>query len=723
MLKKIFKTENNDESNVSQEEIVIGDKINYYKIRNNYFTIFRLKTLTGFSNLREEEQEGVLLNFEMLIKRLSKNTKFIVSTSEPDVKKILKVYENKKNAIVLEERDMFEKILQNIKKEEYFVVVDGKSKEEVFDRVRNFTFLNFFELEIPSDMEFEQLVNKFGKNEKIIKEYKDYYVNDKGEYVSFLNLVKLLEEQKPFYFRGLINSLKNLESETNVQIKLQKMAREEAIKILEKSKRELKGRHKFDKSEKGQMNQSIVFYQIDQLLQEVIAISDTTLLRFDLRIKFCSSSLEKLKEDMSSVISSVKSEMKLATFKYEMNDEVVKWNIFNNSLKAKNEISISNFKYSFWFDYFELIKENGYLKNINNNEIISIDYFYKDEKNRSGNGYIFGTTGSGKSTEVKRMIKDYISSERKIFSIDQDKEYNKLCEYFEGEIVKFGTKDSSKYINPLFYKGDIEEIGNHIKFVSLFLKTLYKEKFTGNMELELEKVLYQIYKKLENKNFEITFKYLYKYLKDNEMKEQGIPEYEDLIKLLDNLIIMYPMFCKKNTLNDNSNYINFDISETKDNVELNTAILFLIVNKINQTLYANQSLQDSEKTPIMVIIDEAHRMFSSIEARKFIIRTTKEIRKYEGIIWMASQSLRDCYDETSSADLKSLFELLNYKIVLKQSSSMSSLMENTLGMTPSQIFRVVNAEAGEGVIYTGEGIFSFSSTILPKWLNIFNGGK
>lgn len=817
---KVFNKKGDKMSQPKEKEgIVIGDKINFYKKSGLYHTVIQLLPNKGFSNLREDEQFQILLEFEELLKKLGDNTTFLVDTEKPNKEIILETYKDSDNELVLKEKKMFEDILDKITKEEYFVFISDKTEHEVYSHVLQFGYFNFFDIYVPNDQEFEILSDRYFKKDKIKEEEKEYYINEQGEYVSFLNLVSLVEDQKPFYFRGVINSIKDFTSDVKVKVQVKKMRREEAIRKLEKSKRELTGRHKFDKSEKGKMNQAIVYYQIESLLEEVMSNQDTTLLNYDLKIKFTSNSLEKLEEEKKLLKNAVKGEMKLASYNYEQEDEVRAWNMLSTNLKSKNEISISNFAYCFFFDYFEMIKPEGYIKNITQNEIISIDYFKKDSRNLSGNGYIFGTMGSGKSTEIKRMIKDYVEKDIQIYSIDQDKEYNKLCEYENGVIVQFGRvytgdelkklttlnqikefkKDIEKkerqnvaheifeevekldeegrvldvdlksylndilyilekenvykeeeikevlkkvkeskntYINPL-NKGK-SEMSNHIKFVSLFLRNLYLDKYTSELELQLEEVLNTLYQSFKDKEF--TFNEVLNYLKHSfivKNKEETEEEfkvrkqkdikaknlkYGNLIILLENLQNMYPVFCQKTNLEVTERFVNFDISETKNQEELNTSILFLIFKTISDKIYENAGKNPEDMLKTVLFMDEAHRMLKDPRTLSYILTMIREYRKYEALLWLASQSLRDIYDNTSETNLKTLFELINYKIILRQSPNVKDLMEEKLELTPTQVDRVISAGKGEGIISMGEGNFSFTSIILPEYLEIFSGG-
>jgi len=68
---------------------------------------------------------------------------------------------------------------------------------------------------------------------------------------------------------------------------------------------------------------------------------------------------------------------------------------------------------------------------------------------KNGNGFVLGTTGSGKSLYSKLEITEvFLQLEDEIIIIDPQNEYKGVTEYLGGQYVEFGS-GAGNYINPL----------------------------------------------------------------------------------------------------------------------------------------------------------------------------------------------------------------------------------------------------------------------------------
>ena len=95
--------------------------------------------------------------------------------------------------------------------------------------------------------------------------------------------------------------------------------------------------------------------------------------------------------------------------------------------------------------------------NIYNHSIILMDRFNK-EKYKNANMCIFGTSGAGKSFFVKLLIMRYRMLQMEQYIIDPEREYDKVCNYLEGTLIKIGPT-SSTYINVLDIREESIEEG------------------------------------------------------------------------------------------------------------------------------------------------------------------------------------------------------------------------------------------------------------------------
>ena len=135
----------------------------------------------------------------------------------------------------------------------------------------------------------------------------------------------------------------------------------------------------------------------------------------------------------------------------------------------------------------------------------------------------------------------------------------------------------------------------------------------------------------------------------------------------------------------NTPFINIDISDIPNSDKLlgqQVAMNFLVENFIKKN---SEDVAHAQK--IVMIVDEAHRMFPNPLTRKFISDQVRTARKNNAGVWICTQNHRDfaAYEETQSI-LKNVSSLF----MLKQDASDAQyLRENTI-LTPSAVSRVLS---------------------------------
>ena len=72
----------------------------------------------------------------------------------------------------------------------------------------------------------------------------------------------------------------------------------------------------------------------------------------------------------------------------------------------------------------------GFSKTSNRN--IIFDPRVRTRQRKNGNIYVLGTSGGGKSTTSKKLIKNMVLNGDKIFALDPEREYDMLCENLGG---------------------------------------------------------------------------------------------------------------------------------------------------------------------------------------------------------------------------------------------------------------------------------------------------
>ena len=106
----------------------------------------------------------------------------------------------------------------------------------------------------------------------------------------------------------------------------------------------------------------------------------------------------------------------------------------------------------------------------------------------------------------------------------------------------------------------------------------------------------------------------------------------------------------------------------------------------------------------------------------------RQARKNSAALWFASQSVNDFYPEGNSelaGTLKSMFELVPYKILLQMdSSAKDKLIKLFSEFQEDEIAQTFSFAKGQMMIYVaGEGKFIVRRKVHEEYLEYFRGGR
>lgn len=138
-------------------------------------------------------------------------------------------------------------------------------------------------------------------------------------------------------------------------------------------------------------------------------------------------------------------------------------------------------------------------------------------------------------------------------------------------------------------------------------------------------------------------------------------------------------------VNRNTPFINIDISDLPKEDKLigqQVAMNFLVENFIKKN---SENIRNAQK--IVMIVDEAHRMFPYESSRKFLSDQVRTARKNNAAMWICTQALKD-FDMVE--DTRAILKLVCSIFMLKQSGlDRKFLLENTV-LTESMVSKVLS---------------------------------
>lgn len=335
-----------------------------------------------------------------------------------------------------------------------------------------------------------------------------------------------------------------------------------------------------------------------------------------------------------------------------------------NKVTISRGIQTSTLAACFPFILNSIMDKNGIL--IGENRLpVFIDFFKRDEERVNSNMVIIGKPGSGKSYATKTIMSGLASCDTRIFVLDPENEYNHLANNLKGKSLDVASS-SYGMINPFQIIGEIEDEGNsffsHLQFLEEFYRLILPGINSDPLEL-LNKLTQELYennhinsksdlKNLKNTDYP-TFDDLNKLVEDKLSKEND--EYmRTCLKVLINYISKFKtggrnsnLWNGHTTFSPKENFIAFNFQKllaNKNDVTANAQMLLVLKWLENEVIKNREyNLRHNSTRKIVVAIDEAHLFIDEKYpvALDFMFQLAKRIRKYDGMLIIITQNVKD----------------------------------------------------------------------------------
>lgn len=309
---------------------------------------------------------------------------------------------------------------------------------------------------------------------------------------------------------------------------------------------------------------------------------------------------------------------------------------------------------------------------------VFFDLFHKDSDRTSHNLSVIGSTGSGKSFVLKKLIANSINQNNvKCFIFDCENEFKKQVERNNGEYIDLYSRTGG-IINPLQIRflpvneEKEDDVANcplpkHLGFLEAFYKCAFEEISEKELVVLLQETesLYSKFGITKNSTISMIenmksnefpiFSDLKKHIEEEKQKvktKEKLKIIEQLDILLERFLVGTDSFLFNGYTNldlEKSNLICFNLQEllfSENKRLINTQVLNVITylnNAIVKNKIINESLKESEKKHLMVIVDEFHLFIdeSNPEILKNFGQLARRLRKYSSSFVCATQSIKD----------------------------------------------------------------------------------
>lgn len=372
-------------------------------------------------------------------------------------------------------------------------------------------------------------------------------------------------------------------------------------------------------------------------------------------------------------------------------------------------------------------------------------YQTRKEFNRNNaNMIILGTTGSGKSTAAKLLLRTYIRNGYKTVCIDPEGELEEMVSRMQGDFIDLGKGGQFGMINPLevILEADEDEIKDGLgytvltktlQFLKAFMKyydpTITEDVLT--MFSEMVQLTYQRFgisfetdfSNLSSEQYP-TFSDLYETLTrrleaygDQVTHERDILERLELkIRPLVKELKFY--FDGHTTIRPVTKFIVFNIRDLMNADEnIRNALFFNILK------YAWSHCLDRSINTVMMV-DEAHILLSGNNTigADFLAQIQRRARKYNSGTLLITQQPSDFADPSVITQGKAIFDNASYYLVMGLKKQGTEDLAQLIDLNEQEKESIKKYNQGEALLVCGSRRMRIDVTVTEAELDSFGSG-
>ncbi|MFV8480673.1 Mbov_0397 family ICE element conjugal transfer ATPase [Mycoplasma sp. AA7A] len=404
--------------------------------------------------------------------------------------------------------------------------------------------------------------------------------------------------------------------------------------------------------------------------------------------------------------------------------------ITTNNLKEQMEMSSYNLSHGWAFENAMVNDGNINIASLTYDtaEPLIINRFYKNSSKRSNyNAFVLGSSGKGKSTFLGKEVLSLLAENNRVYILDIQGEYVKLCEKFGGEVIDLGSGKNTT-LNPLeiryqlYDEDEVDALGvkliinKHLEWLEAYFKLICDEWKTAQimMILKLVKGLYEEMGVYKIKTIEEISNFKYPIMSDliQYGKRYKLPKGENITSkqiLLADIVETLEYLFENNgkyefiyngqtNMNLDSDFIVFNISKLDiADDEISAVAVFVLISYLQTKIFNNFILDKKVNTTILV--DEFHRFKDNKHTMDALFFMTKTVRKYNAGMLIASQNPSDFLasaDASKKAEAIMMNSQYSYFFGLRQNDleAVKKLYENSGGLNNSITTFLAKADIG-----------------------------
>ena len=305
---------------------------------------------------------------------------------------------------------------------------------------------------------------------------------------------------------------------------------------------------------------------------------------------------------------------------------------------------------------------------------VFINFFRRDTERVNSNMVIVGKSGSGKSYTTKSLLLNLASEDSKIFILDPENEYSELAHNLHGRIINVGNAKYGR-LNPfhIITALDDDEAGEggggpagsfatHLQFLEEFFRQILPDIDKDALEylnslVERTYLDFGITPETDLSTFRAEDYPIFDDLYDVILAEFERTNNDYLRQMLRTLVNYISKFSTGGrnaniwngpstiTTDENFSVFNFQSLLANRNTTIANAQMLLVLKYIDNEIIKNRdyNLRYGLNRKIVVVIDEAHVFIDTKfpVALDFMFQLAKRIRKYNGMQIVITQNIKD----------------------------------------------------------------------------------
>jgi len=570
----------------------------------------------------------------------------------------------------------------------------------------------FIQNKYPFTFKYDYLVSSNLKTKDFIApDSFDFTSKSRFEFGDMFGQVLYLKDLPPDLSDKLLSEISDIPVNMIINLQINSVEQDKALNLV-KQKISFMEQQKIDeqkKALKSGYDVDMIPYELKYSLNEAQELLDDLqnknqrMFKATILIMVSADSIEKLDDNVYQITSVArKNNCKIGNLDY-MQEEGLNSSlpIGLNHVDIQRTLTTASTAIFMPFTTVELFQSGGMYYGLN---ALSRNLIFFDRKSlKNANGFILGTPGSGKSFAAKReMINVLLNSDDEVLVIDPEAEYIQIAKGLNGEIIHISA-GSKTHINPMDITMDYSDDDDPLILKSEFILSLCELLIGGRNGLSgpektvidrSVKITYAKYFSNPHKNTVPTLMDFYEILK-NQPEQEAIN-----IALALELYVTGSLgvFAQTTNIDINNRFVVFDIKDLGK--QLRTFGMLIVLDQIWNRITQNRAI--GKRT--WIYMDEIYLLFQNEYSANYLFELYKRARKWGGIPTGITQNVEDLL----ISDLaRRMLSNSDYIMMLNQAPTDRTELAKLLNISNQQLGYVTNANAGQGLIFSGSSIIPF----------------